>query len=221
MDRSASAAADMEQQLSQFRQEVELLASCRCQNVVLLVGFCCERMRSTAPDRGSSYYRLAIVTEFMPRGSLWDNLHRRTTAFAVALGCIASRELRASLARVALSLTHARVHCWGGCAGRSQLSYPRRMRMLLDVIKGMQYLEAAQIVHRDLKSQNLLVDRSFRVKVADFGLARLSYDSHVQTQHGAAGTPAWMAPEVSHCCSIMFCGRYAVCARYRAPVVRH
>jgi serine/threonine protein kinase len=104
---------------------------------------------------------------------------------------------------------------------QADVGFPRRMRMLLDVIKGMQYLEAAQIVHRDLKSQNLLVDRSFRVKVADFGLARLSYDSHVQTQHGAAGTPAWMAPEVSHCCSIMFCGRYAVCARYRAPVVRH
>merc|ERR1711939_425048 len=70
------------------------------------------------------------------------------------------------------------------------------MRMLLDVIKGMQYLGFKKIVHRDLKSQNLLVDRSFKVKVADFGLARLSEDTHVKTVNGGAGTPAWMAPEV-------------------------
>jgi serine/threonine protein kinase len=70
------------------------------------------------------------------------------------------------------------------------------MRMLLDVIKGMQYLGFKKIVHRDLKSQNLLVDRSFKVKVADFGLARFSEDTHVKTVNGAAGTPAWMAPEV-------------------------
>ena len=79
---------------------------------------------------------------------------------------------------------------------KGPVDFRRRMRMLLDVIKGMQYLGFKKIVHRDLKSQNLLVDRSFKVKVADFGLARFSEDTHVKTVNGAAGTPAWMAPEV-------------------------
>lgn len=51
------------------------------------------------------------------------------------------------------------------------------------------------IIHRDLKSSNLLVDKNWTVKVGDFGLSRLKHATYLTTKTGK-GTPQWMAPEV-------------------------
>lgn len=61
----------------------------------------------------------------------------------------------------------------------------------------MNYLHncSPTIVHRDLKSSNLLVDKNWNVKVADFGLSRLKVETFLSTKTGK-GTPQWMAPEV-------------------------
>jgi len=63
--------------------------------------------------------------------------------------------------------------------------------MLRDIARGMRFLHAStpQIVHRDLKAANILVDGNFRAKVADFGLSQ-------KKNLGAVGTPYWMAPEL-------------------------
>ena len=73
----------------------------------------------------------------------------------------------------------------------------RRVRMALDVAKGMHYLHSCDpiIVHRDLKSPNLLVDRHWVVKVCDFGLSRMKNHTFLSSKSNA-GTPEWMAPEV-------------------------
>lgn len=62
--------------------------------------------------------------------------------------------------------------------------------ILQDIAKGVRFLHAAdpQVIHGDLKAQNILVDSKFRAKVADFGLSQ-------KKQVGATGTPYWMAPE--------------------------
>ncbi|CAK7325312.1 unnamed protein product [Dovyalis caffra] len=73
----------------------------------------------------------------------------------------------------------------------------RRLNMAYDVAKGMNYLHQFRppIVHRDLKSLNLLVDNSYTVKICDFGLSRSKAKTYISSTN-AAGTPEWMAPEV-------------------------
>ena len=65
---------------------------------------------------------------------------------------------------------------------------------MLGAAKGMAFLHAKDIIHRDLKSANLLLTRpkDGRVVVCDFALSRLS--GHALTQAGL-GTPGWIAPE--------------------------
>ncbi|XP_010519852.1 PREDICTED: serine/threonine-protein kinase EDR1 [Tarenaya hassleriana] len=131
--------------LTQFKSEVEIMLRLRHPNVVLFMG------AVTRPPHFS------ILTEFLPRGSLYRLLHRPKT----------------------------------------QLDEKRRMQMALDVAKGMNYLHTSHptIVHRDLKSPNLLVDKNWVVKVCDFGLSRMKHHTFLSSK-STAGTPEWMAPEV-------------------------
>jgi serine/threonine protein kinase len=67
--------------------------------------------------------------------------------------------------------------------------------ILLDVCRAMTYLHSLNIMHRDLKGQNILLTESFKAKVSDFGTVRL-YD-HVERRKFTAipGTPDITAPE--------------------------
>ncbi|PWA88680.1 PAC motif-containing protein [Artemisia annua] len=79
----------------------------------------------------------------------------------------------------------------------NQLDLRRRLHMAIDIAQGMNYLHRCNppIVHRDLKSSNLLVDKNWSVKVGDFGLSRIKHQTYLKTKSGK-GTPQWMAPEV-------------------------
>lgn len=75
----------------------------------------------------------------------------------------------------------------------------RACEVALHVLDALAYAHAQGIVHRDIKPQNILVDDSGRVKVTDFGLARLVAQGPsgwtVTTAGRLLGTPAYMAPE--------------------------
>jgi len=68
-------------------------------------------------------------------------------------------------------------------------------RFCLDCCRGMAYLHGSSVIHRDLKSKNLLIDRDWNLKVSDFGLAKLVGDNEAHT-FTVCGTIAWTAPEV-------------------------
>lgn len=71
---------------------------------------------------------------------------------------------------------------------------PALLRVAIDVSKGMNYLHQNNIIHRDLKAANILMDENDVVKVADFGVARVKTQTGVMTAE--TGTYRWMAPEV-------------------------
>jgi tRNA A-37 threonylcarbamoyl transferase component Bud32 len=74
----------------------------------------------------------------------------------------------------------------------------RRVNMALDAAKGCHFLHTHEpcIVHRDLKSPNLVVDKHWTLKVCDFGLAMTKSHFYVSMGAGGVGTPEWTAPEV-------------------------
>ncbi|XP_075494493.1 putative receptor-like protein kinase At2g42960 [Primulina tabacum] len=81
------------------------------------------------------------------------------------------------------------------------LTWEARMKILLGTAKGLAYLHEAiepKVVHRDIKSSNILVDEDFNAKVSDFGLAKLLGDgkSHITTR--VMGTFGYVAPEYAN-----------------------
>ncbi|KAK8870203.1 hypothetical protein M9Y10_008080 [Tritrichomonas musculus] len=63
----------------------------------------------------------------------------------------------------------------------------------LDIARGLEFLHCRGIIHRDLKSLNILLDSRKRAKIADFGLTRMKSKDPMT---GLVGTSHWMAPEV-------------------------
>ena len=63
-----------------------------------------------------------------------------------------------------------------------------------DIARGMQFLHSCQIIHRDLKSLNILLDAENRIRICDFGFSRRATEDVLMTQN--IGTPHWMAPEI-------------------------
>lgn len=144
--------------LEDFAQEITIMAKLRHPNVIQFLG--------VATDKVSLY----MLTEYMPRGSLYDVIHDPEQGTRV---CAAPRASDPSIAALPLELI---------------------MSLMLDTARGMTYLHKINIVHRDLKSHNLLVDQHFVIRICDFGLSRLFEES--QSTMTACGTPCWTAPEV-------------------------
>ncbi|KAK1419995.1 hypothetical protein QVD17_29486 [Tagetes erecta] len=79
-----------------------------------------------------------------------------------------------------------------------ELSWEKRFKIIIGISEGLVYLHEntkTPIIHRDIKTSNILLDLRFRPKIADFGLARYLQDNKSHTNIPIAGTLVYMAPE--------------------------
>ncbi|KAL2347323.1 hypothetical protein Fmac_001323 [Flemingia macrophylla] len=78
------------------------------------------------------------------------------------------------------------------------LDWPKRMKIAIGAARGLAYLHEGcnpKIIHRDIKSANILLDNAYEARVADFGLARLTDDANTHVSTRVMGTFGYMAPE--------------------------
>jgi len=80
-----------------------------------------------------------------------------------------------------------------------KLSPPQALQIIPQICEALQFAHDEGIVHRDIKPENVLLDRKGRVKIADFGLAKIvgreAQDFHLTGAGQVMGTPNYMAPE--------------------------
>lgn len=83
-------------------------------------------------------------------------------------------------------------------AGQPELDWDKRCRIAVGVAKGIMYLHhdcSPAIIHRDIKSHNILLGEDYEAKLADFGIAKLVEGSPLSC---FAGTHGYMAPELAY-----------------------
>ncbi|TYI04367.1 lysM domain receptor-like kinase 3 isoform X2 [Gossypium hirsutum] len=81
---------------------------------------------------------------------------------------------------------------------RDPLPWLARVQIGLDSARGLEYIHEHTVplyIHRDIKSANILIDKNFRAKVADFGLTKLTEYGNTSLQTRLVGTFGYMPPE--------------------------
>ncbi|XP_068657022.1 nodulation receptor kinase-like [Aristolochia californica] len=134
----------------EFENELNLLSAIQHENLVPLLGYCCENDQQI------------LVYPFMSNGSLQDRLY-------------------------------------GNASKRKPLDWPTRLSVALGAARGLLYLHTfagRSVIHRDVKSSNILLDHSMCAKVADFGFSKYAPqegDSGVSLE--VRGTAGYLDPE--------------------------
>ncbi|KAK9066957.1 hypothetical protein SSX86_014281 [Deinandra increscens subsp. villosa] len=138
------------QGIREFNNELTLLSAIRHENLVPLLGRCCENEQQI------------LVYPYMSNGSLQDRLY-------------------------------------GEASKRRALDWPARLSIALGSARGLSYLHTfsgRSIIHRDVKSSNILLDNSMCAKVADFGFSKYAPqegDSNASLE--VRGTAGYLDPE--------------------------
>lgn len=133
--------------IDEWKKEIDLMTLGSCPYTVSIYGY------------SYSDTSLTIIMEYMPKGSLFDVLHKR----------------------------------------HEKISIIQRMRMARHCALGLDFLHRSGIIHRDVKSMNILVSDDYSCKLTDFGCSKIINDGKHSIQHlntANSGTPLWMAPEV-------------------------
>lgn len=171
--------------LEEFAAEINLLKGMRHPNICLYMGACLE-----PPNR-------AIITELAANGSLWDALRLPLSPPYVPCDgitrkgwpdCLYEPDTRHGAPPTSL----AKSTLLTAVPPRGTWHWVLVKRVACGAARGLSYLHGGKIpvLHRDLKSANILLDDSYTAKVCDFGLSRLKAQERSMT--GNCGTVQWM-----------------------------
>src|SRR3989344_2141336 len=125
--------------------------------------------------------KMCIVMEYMALGSLFDV---RPPLISAEEKLVAYR----ILILVDAQLLHNELI--------PDIPFALKAKMAYQGSKGMHFLHSSGIVHRDLKSLNLLLDSKWNVKVSDFGLTKFKEEMNRTTAKEIQGSVHWTAPEI-------------------------
>lgn len=136
------------------------------------------------------------IHEFQNEIDLLSRIHHKHLVSLLGY-CNESKELM--LIYDHMSGGSLRDRLYGPSAELSALNWKTRLKIVLDAAQGLEYLHMGctpKIIHRDIKSSNILLDIYMNGKLADFGLSKMTAEgeaSHVTTM--VKGTPGYLDPE--------------------------
>ncbi|XP_013636840.1 PREDICTED: probable serine/threonine-protein kinase At1g18390 isoform X4 [Brassica oleracea var. oleracea] len=90
-------------------------------------------------------------------------------------------------------------HLHGDQAQSRPICWPARLNIAIQTANALSFLHASGIIHRDVKTTNILLDSNYQVKVADFGLSRLFSTDQTHISTAPQGTPGYVDPEYYQC----------------------
>eukprot|EP00286_Rhodomonas_abbreviata_P017573 CAMPEP_0181341494 /NCGR_PEP_ID=MMETSP1101-20121128/30447_1 /TAXON_ID=46948 /ORGANISM="Rhodomonas abbreviata, Strain Caron Lab Isolate" /LENGTH=839 /DNA_ID=CAMNT_0023452789 /DNA_START=71 /DNA_END=2587 /DNA_ORIENTATION=- len=183
-----------ETEVAKLMKELEINAALRHSSIVQMVGV-------ARPEED----QMGLVMELMELGTLRNLLD----IFRVAQGSLRQLAVQHSAggapasggakpdATAVSEVVHVMSTVWGGrLPGETDAFY----RIAGGLAEGLAYLHGQRIVHADIKSANILIDKRGNAKLSDFGIARTLHTStalSARSTISGKGTYGWMAPEIS------------------------
>ncbi|XP_009802455.1 LEAF RUST 10 DISEASE-RESISTANCEUS RECEPTOR-LIKE PROTEIN KINASE-like 1.4 isoform X3 [Nicotiana sylvestris] len=137
------------------------------------------------------------VEQFMNEVEILTKL--RHQHLVTLYGCTSKRSRDLLLVYEYISNGTVADHLHGNRAKSGLLSWPVRMNIAIETADALAYLHSSVIIHRDVKTNNILLDNDFHVKVADFGLSRLFPNNVTHVSTAPQGTPGYVDPEYYQC----------------------
>ena len=77
-----------------------------------------------------------------------------------------------------------------------EMSEPEIAYVCRPILEALEFLHQFNVIHRDIKSENILLSKTGDIKLADFGFSTRLSDDNPKAQGQVVGTPYWMAPEI-------------------------
>ncbi|XP_073117107.1 LEAF RUST 10 DISEASE-RESISTANCEUS RECEPTOR-LIKE PROTEIN KINASE-like 1.1 [Elaeis guineensis] len=144
-------------------------------------------------------HNLKHVDQFMNEVEILSRLrHQNLVSF---YGCTSRRSRELLLVYEYVPNGTVADHLHGSRAQDRALTWPIRMSIAIETADALAYLHAVEphFIHRDVKTSNILLDSSFHVKVADFGLSRLFPLDATHISIGPQGTTGYVDPFYHQC----------------------
>ena len=179
--------------LSKFINEINIISSLRHPNIVLYMGASVDK---------ENYY---MISEYLPNGTLFDLLHNNNNTNSNNNNKNNNNYGENINNNSLISTNNNSINNnnnffnFNNFDNYSKNSFylndSNKIKIALQIALVIKYLHSRKIVHCDLKSPNILIDKNYNIKLGDFGLSRF-IGKNSENIKGKIGTPHWMAPEI-------------------------